>query len=874
MSPQLKQQEEYHQQRRPRGRSRSTRRSINSAKRRRRHRRYWRSDVDDSSSSDSDNNNNNNNNSDEEEENENNDSRSLKQLHSRKQRVRVESFGVLFVKVGITLLLASGVSYSLFLQNENVQQPLRQNNGSNNNNKNNNMQHHNDLLNLKGSLKNNKRKKMAHHPPKPPSPTTATDFNLEQAESDAYGIADRYNILNSLNVLAENDSTHQQRNNHTTANNSTNNNNNNYQQRVTSFATMAANHRRQFAVLNGGERQARATLQRSLVPVVASQKNNNKITTTTTPTLRRGCGLVDRFVSLLQQASTQQPVAFSIVVLGSSAAAGSGNYFSQSYAFVLEELLVPLFQSSVLQHVQLTVQNWAMEHTTEFPSLWCSTPRNQFDQIPDLIIWDYGITSKPEGLEAFIRNLAGWTNNNDDTNGNPRLPMLIVRDTLVANHNPRRNELLQYYADHNTLVDPLLLHLDQASAPYLHLLDRAGDETNAVPPGFQAWTTSFGGPPGAPGKEHSHLTVQQHNMTAWLISMHLLSALEMTMVQANMETSSASTSAHPPKPPPLQMSRSGYDDLPPPLIFQPPKTELSIFGKEKHPSSSAAWLPLLIGTPKPPSEQSHSYSAPNELQCRSSYITPYAQDTLTELVISGPIEGLGETGSMPKDNTELLKNLLLPKGKQFLTRGWVEDLDKATKIRKQLSKEWEYLGFQEMIKKAYYGSATSGNLTLFIPLSESKSRYARAALKTTSVLPARDYFETVLICEADVPNTVVASTVENNNEDGTCRLYKDSHVHVGDSMATLETISSGVSSSCVFVRIPENAKLASRKDAMDRTAMQELVGIQHQYPTADTTEVDDRDETIGMTLHIRVRSDRGAVKVPCSVAHILWSEAK
>ena len=247
-------------------------------------------------------------------------------------------------------------------------------------------------------------------------------------------------------------------------------------------------------------------------------------------------------------------------------------------------------------------------------------------------------------------------------------------------------------------------------------------------------------------------------------------------------------------------------------------------------------------------------------------------DTLDELIISGPVEGLWDVGSLSENRLEQIEGLLLPKGKQFFTEGWVQDLDKATKRRKQLSKQWNFLGFQDMIKKAYYGLPASGDLTLFIPLSKSKSRQAETALRDTGIMPARDYIETVLICEADVPKNIVPSDADRD-EDGACRLHKDAYVYVGESMAFMETIPSGVSSSCVFINVPDSANLSFKQDLMGKAAKEKSDKGSLRLASKGTKENKVESSKVGLPIQIRVRSDRSDMNVPCSVAHVLWNEA-
>lgn len=815
-----------------RGRSRRRRRSVNSAQRRRR----WDSSNDDSDSTSNDDN-----------------SQDGSHHHGHHRRT-IEPFAVTFLKVGLTLFLCSVLSYATFLRAFYMQQPGWEARASLREERVVLVPKQPQPLNEKKDKKTNFASKLLRRPLKNKKETTAlTDFDATVAAMDAYGIAYKYDDIMKQQEVPQNQTVD------TTSNNNTQKpQNDRSYDKMTQFTELAAQRRSQFASLVGGEKQARATLQRSLFSFLPQTKPKEK-ETSNYPSLAL------RLRDLQQQQQNGKRPIFSVVVLGSSAAAGSGNYFEQSYAFVLENLMAPLFQAL---NMDLQVQNLALEHTSEFPSLWCSRHyllQQNHQKMPDLVVWDYGLTSRPEGFEAFLRNMASWKGSDG------RSPFLMVRDTKIPNNNEHRDELLQSYVDHNIFVDPLLLHIDQAVAPYLTHPD---ENDKAIPEGFRAWTTSFGGPPGAPGKEHTHLTVKQHLMTGWLISMHMLSALTLAAM-ANQAGLAGETSILPPFD--LRTSETINSLLPAPIVIKQKKKKSWTYDKHEEliDETPPAWLPLLIGEPEETLRKFRSgdgskgagqdnFIPPKELQCRTSYITPHASDSLDELIISGPVEGLWDVDSSSKNRLEQVEGLLLPKGKQFFNEGWVQDLDIATKRRKQLSKRWNFLGFQDMIKKAYTGLQSSGDLTLFVPLSDAKSRQAKVALHETGIMTARDYIETVLICEADVPRSTLPSD-SDREEDGVCRLHKDTYVHVGETMALMEVIPSGVCSSCVFINVPDSANLAFKQELVKKAASGK--------PDRGGSQGID-DSVPGLPIRIRVRSDRGDMKVPCSVTHVLWNEAR
>ena len=201
--------------------------------------------------------------------------------------------------------------------------------------------------------------------------------------------------------------------------------------------------------------------------------------------------------------------------------------------------------------------------------------------------------------------------------------------------------------------------------------------------------------------------------------------------------------------------------------------------------------------------------------------------------------------------------LIVQKGAMFYSKGWVRDLDKATKRQKQLTKQYQFLG-SETIKKAYFGLPSSGRLSLFLPLSKLEME-----LPTTSLLPpAREFVDSVVLCETDLLKYHAAEAT--SDVDSVCRLKKDAYVSVDSYMAFLETFPSDVSPSCVFFRVPEGASLSPRDDVENRSPKGDDV--------EDLPEDQDNGSVIGISVKIHVRSDVGNFKQPCSLAHVLWRE--
>jgi hypothetical protein len=613
-------------------------------------------------------------------------------------------------------------------------------------------------------------------------------FDEEKAQTDAFGIA---NLTNASHL----DPT------------------------LKAFFEQSALLRSQFAEMVHGEEEARAVLQRSLRSVRPSGHEAADVTSPRSLALR-----------LRRILLNDTPKTFSITIVGSSAAASAGINQLQSYASVMKKTLTPLFESLGFD---LVVRNLAIDETAEFPSIWCLLSDDNGTNT-DVLVWDYGPTSSPESFEAFLRNMVARS----ATASRGRFPLLIVRDSKTPVYNDLRDRLLQYYVDQNAVVDPLLVHADRAAAPYLRL------QKEDTPEVFKEWGRIR-------EEKDSQLPLQQHNMTGWLISMFILSGLEL---MARDEADSSDL------PLTLRQHSNHSALLPPPLTIRKstPESWVTEKGDGLVLQSSPAWLPIVVGEPaenalekftsgeEEEDDEQKPYKFPSRgLKCRTSYISTQAPETLKGIILSGVASNAIDAN---KDGTPSLQALLLPKGSVF-SSGWVPDLDRNTKRKMQLS-QW---GPSDAIKKAYYGYPRSGDLRLFLPLSNDLHERAETELNAKGFMPARDFIETVTICEADVS--------DYDDTEATCRLYRDAYVYLGGAMAFLEPLPLSVSLSCVTMNVPDEANLAYRHEA------EEEANQGHETPFESNSET----MLIGLLVVVRVTSVGGSFKDPCSVAHVLWN---
>ena len=86
---------------------------------------------------------------------------------------------------------------------------------------------------------------------------------------------------------------------------------------------------------------------------------------------------------------------------GYSVTVGRGNYFHQSYPFIMQKILKPIFED--LLNLELVVRNSAIGGIPSFPYGWCLP--NFLGDDSDVISWDYGMNegNGAEAFEAYLR---------------------------------------------------------------------------------------------------------------------------------------------------------------------------------------------------------------------------------------------------------------------------------------------------------------------------------------------------------------------------------------------------------------------------------------------------------------------------------------
>ncbi|KAG7362303.1 hypothetical protein IV203_025969 [Nitzschia inconspicua] len=372
------------------------------------------------------------------------------------------------------------------------------------------------------------------------------------------------------------------------------------------------------------------------------------------PLLKNGLhvfGSIDHTAKRLLAAS-QQGRPFVMAFSGYSVTVGRGNFFHQSFPFVVQDILKDTFQH--IFGILLEVRNGAIGGIPSFPYGFCLEHFLGLD--PDVISWDYSMNEQGKDasvLEAWIRQA---------TQQLPNKPMIIMLDTSTS-----RMRLLDQYTQQGWLQDALAVGKKEILGD---------DETKVLamdplPPGFQEWD-EFGAPPNCPGRGSWHPKKQEHALIGWLIAMHFVEAMERAIaIQENTHQQQLDS---------RQLARS-------PTFTKPVSVKL--------PDNDLEVTELLYGHPTGQVYQM------KDLSCRTSFLPATDQTkTLPSVIVSGLAEG---DLDIMTDRTDV-----------HYQEGWVLDVSKVERETKRKVESCGGLGYIDM-KIALYGTAESGKLRLWLP---------------------------------------------------------------------------------------------------------------------------------------------------------------
>ena len=406
----------------------------------------------------------------------------------------------------------------------------------------------------------------------------------------------------------------------------------------------------------------------------------------------------------------------------------------------------------------------------------------------------------PQGLEAYIRQTLTQFDNR-------KRPKLIVKDTHMAG---QRRTLLSRYMAH--LKDPVVVHTDPATQPFL---SRNEDDR---PSGFQQWR-KFGAPIGSPGQALHHPAVKEHELIAWMLTMHMLSALQLFVFS---ETENIS----------IPCEAQDFDSSLPP----PQSGDITN-------SSNALYPSTLFGVPG--NTETTNWSM-NPIHCRTSF-EPILRGNLATIVVNG--------------TTAEKVELLLPKSLMYYNKGWTMDLSEGEKAAKRKLSLHEDLGFIDG-KEAYYGIFNSGTMGMLLPYVTRTGATSKVSSESNVPSPkvgdaAKDWFSNVVVCQ-----------VNEKRDAGACNSATDMGYRLG-GIDTNGTLMSDVGTLylgkklCTSLSVPESAKLTSRRELKHQSGEQD-------YGLDEPTEGQDE---VGLLVELHV-TNRHIVHInqACSVSHVIWEE--
>jgi hypothetical protein len=385
----------------------------------------------------------------------------------------------------------------------------------------------------------------------------------------------------------------------------------------------------------------------------------------------------------LQAVAEDRP--FRLAFAGYSITVGRGNFFHQSYPFVLYHLLEPLLQHSL--QLPLRVTNAAIGGIPSFPYGFClphflgASPAAE----PDVVSWDYSMNEQGNTavLEAYVRH-------SQQAYGHSR-PLVLALDKHKG-----RCKLLQDYADQDLLRDALCVAKPSEIIPKATLeLDEA-----LQPPGLQKWT-DFGAPDKCPGRGSWHPKKMEHATIAWTLASYFVDALEVAIeLQQQGAIPAVAFSAPVVFPPPLSPS----------LPDNPPAVQNLLFGHATNPNLYEL----------------------HKVSCRTNFLPAVDEDNLlTSLVVDGLVaEATAAT-------------ILNERSDALYSQGWVLDVSKVERDTKKKVDKCGGLGYVDM-KMALYGTAQSGPLHLWLPADDNNHEDHDHADAQAS-----HWVDSVVICEAN-----------------------------------------------------------------------------------------------------------------------------
>lgn len=374
------------------------------------------------------------------------------------------------------------------------------------------------------------------------------------------------------------------------------------------------------------------------------------------------------------------------------------------------------------------------------------------------------------------------------------------------------------------MIDPVVININAAAEPFLDLHE------DVIPAGFKDWL-EFGAPDGSPGKTRSALTVRlsvkQHELVAWLVSMHFITAIELGAARL-----------------------LGVDDTQSDWLKREPTKNNLILPKPQA-AIQEGDVDLMFG--KPADEESGINSTKwvmDEIYCRTTF----------DPIISGRLEDIVIAGSSSED-----LDLLLPRGPMLYNKNWIMALGSEAKQTAYSLQKYKFdYRFQ---KKAYYGVSPSGNLTFFLPFVENqKKRRWGLKLFNRKKKPV-DSINTVVVCE-----------VNEHVGEKQCNMIESMSYMIGGIIAEPHGIgANGVAfqgkKNCIRLDIPAEVKWTTREKLVKE--MESKADLNSSPKSLRKGPNDDTHNENGIPLQIWVKDKFVFWKHgPCSISHVIWEQRR
>lgn len=337
---------------------------------------------------------------------------------------------------------------------------------------------------------------------------------------------------------------------------------------------------------------------------------------------------------------------------GYSVTVGRGNCYNQSYPFVMERILKPVFEELDLE---LTVRNSAIGGIPSFPYGWCLGNFLGLDS--DVVSWDYGMNegNGAEAFESYIRQ---------SVSSLPKRPMMIALD----NKKPRMN-MMKQYAEKDILIDSIAV--GRGEVVEKRFLDMKEEDR---PEGFQDWD-KWGAPEGSPGQSSWHPKYKEHEMIGWMIAVHFLDVVKQAIEMLESDK--------------VDIDKEKHSKL---NLLPKPVSNVDANGGSNTPTQ------ILYGVPLDDSDPEGLWHM-DPVSCRTSFL-PNISGSLNDIVISGVAESVGDD-LQSRDDAQYKS-------------GWVLDVGKVERDTKRKGLKFGGFGYIDM-KNALYGIKESGTLSLRIP---------------------------------------------------------------------------------------------------------------------------------------------------------------